>query len=887
MKKTKIISMAIALSAVLTVTSTPSYAMPVQHTLSNPEITSSLIEQLTEKTNKRTIKNITSNILVDKILMTSTSYDLREHMNITVYDQGETNTCWANSTNSALEITMEKLNNETLKLSRRHLVYSVLSPMEAYGYGAWFEDAAAYYTSGKGPVLESTMPWADNENTITTEEQEILNNTSSIKQVSGWEKITPVYKYIENGTVKYTKYDYTSYKYDGEEYQNDWYADLDSIEYVDDSYVSQARQNIKNCIMQYGAIFTTIDCDADEYDSELSVDTLAFNKNSNIMSEYGYHAVCIIGWDDDYAISNFPQSSRPSKPGAYLILNSWGSESHENGCLWISYEDIFVERELSVFTGIKNVEYDTIYQYDDTGVASAVYRTDVTSVYGANIFTREATDKIEKLTEVGITNVYDASYEIYVNSTDGEISSDKMQKVATINSARAGYNTVKLETPVELTGDKFVVAVKYIYNSNNALIGIEEPSSWGINTGYRFSSYNENATSSSGQSYIGTSLDSMKDLTGSDTGFTGYTTYEELDKANVPIKAFTNLEDEDNTAPEITKISISSTNENNQYATIGDTINVTINTNEKLEVLPTVKICNTNCTVEEESEKQYKASIKVTNKMAEGEVSINISGYKDAAGNQGVEKNSTTDNTKVIIDTKLPTIKLANAQKEGEIILLTLEITDENMKEINITEENVIVKIGEKTVQPETKTITEQKEIENGKQYTIKIQGIEEEGKLSIEIESGIAKDYSNQTNEKTTISTEINISTKIESNVYTISEKNIKNISEKTSVQNFLTNIQNSTDAKIYEKNNEEATSESIIKTGMKLKSGTTEYTLIVVYDVNGDGNITSTDLSKLVEHILGQKLLEDEYEQAGDINFDENITSTDLSKMKAYLVK
>jgi hypothetical protein len=46
------------------------------------------------------------------------------------------------------------------------------------------------------------------------------------------------------------------------------------------------------------------------------------------------HGVALVGWDDDYPVSNFRFSDRgigPSRPGAFLVKNSWGA-----GCMGLS-----------------------------------------------------------------------------------------------------------------------------------------------------------------------------------------------------------------------------------------------------------------------------------------------------------------------------------------------------------------------------------------------------------------------------------------------------------------------------------------------------------------------------------------------------------------------
>ena len=70
------------------------------------------------------------------------------------------------------------------------------------------------------------------------------------------------------------------------------------------------------------------------------------------------HAVCAVGWDDNYPVENFNADHQPPGPGAFLIKNSWGTETadkkshnyHEGygmldeqgrhtGYFWLSYYD--------------------------------------------------------------------------------------------------------------------------------------------------------------------------------------------------------------------------------------------------------------------------------------------------------------------------------------------------------------------------------------------------------------------------------------------------------------------------------------------------------------------------------------------------------------------
>ena len=83
------------------------------------------------------------------------------------------------------------------------------------------------------------------------------------------------------------------------------------------------------------------------------------------------------------------------------------------------------------------------------------------------------------------------------------MSEGKLKKVASNAEIKNGYHTIKLANPVELTGNEFVVAVKYIADEMGySYIGLEYPDStvWAT------------ATASEGQSYLSTDLNNWDDL---------------------------------------------------------------------------------------------------------------------------------------------------------------------------------------------------------------------------------------------------------------------------------------------------------------------------------------------------------------------------------------
>lgn len=63
--------------------------------------------------------------------------------------------------------------------------------------------------------------------------------------------------------------------------------------------------------------------------------------------------------------------------------------------------------------------------------------------------------------------------------------------------------------------------------------------------------------------------------------------------------------------------------------------------------------------------------------------------------------------------------------------------------------------------------------------------------------------------------------------------------------------------------------------------------YVCILIGDINGDGQATITDLSKLKMHLVETEVLKNQYLCAADMNQDSKVSITDLSKYKMLLVE
>ena len=103
------------------------------------------------------------------------------------------------------------------------------------------------------------------------------------------------------------------------------------------------------------------------------------------------HATCIIGWDDTFPASSFPENHRPPADGAWLCRNSYSKDWGMEGYFWLSYYDRSFGMpqtfEFADDEDLQKLETFGILQHDYMPaemISAALYDT---PVYAANVFT--------------------------------------------------------------------------------------------------------------------------------------------------------------------------------------------------------------------------------------------------------------------------------------------------------------------------------------------------------------------------------------------------------------------------------------------------------------------------------------------------------------------
>ena len=408
------------------------------------------------------------------------------------------------------------LNNGTRTIgnfSERHMDYATsrnfLDGVNEKGFyrdtgrGGLLVVGLAYLTNGQGAVLESDMPFEDNEQKINL--SEIDKKVDTI--VDSYTILPTIHKSYEvdsKGNTISVKYK----KSNGKEYTED--------------ELNAARKLIKEHLVTKGAISTMTGGSFSKfYNNSNTFKATAYNCNDS--TKVRDHAITIVGWDDNYPKENFGDGRMPTTDGAYIVLNSYGAEGFNNGYLYVSYEDFFIEEEIYGINSTGKVDYDNIYQADYYGGIFQMGVDNVTTGGFAIVYDRNTTEE-ETLDSIGIALADYANVEIYVNPNGNGFTEKELILVAKPDEVLcAGYHKIDIE-PIKLRDSQFSIVVKQKTITGRCYYQIEAKVE---NTSYAL-------VDSDNKSYLSLNGNTWSNLTAYTVDGVDMTT------ADVCIKAFTN-----------------------------------------------------------------------------------------------------------------------------------------------------------------------------------------------------------------------------------------------------------------------------------------------------------------------------------------------------------
>lgn len=268
--------------------------------------------------------------------------------------------------------------------------------------------------------------------------------------------------------------------------------------------ISDLIMEMKTYIKNYGGITTIFSTGGENKKKYINWTNNSLYNPEDISDSSLDHAVCIIGWDDNYSKDNFNTNYKPKNNGAWIVKNSWGN-TVDIGKITTLKEGIFEQLDENMrkqynlnssnditdemlirvlkelFTGFTNIRivngvvygdrdskssymyisyetpsiyllnmgvtkaelgknYDNLYQYDEFGPIKHINIAN-TSVYMANVFKRDES-KNEKLTRVSIYSPKKQNYQIYVNPDNSKKTISDLKQV----SVSRNQKTVTLDS---------------------------------------------------------------------------------------------------------------------------------------------------------------------------------------------------------------------------------------------------------------------------------------------------------------------------------------------------------------------------------------------------------------------------------------------------------
>ena len=391
-------------------------------------------------------------------------YNLADYYDIKVENQGQEGNCWAFASLETLETYLQIHGYGTYDFSENHLNYiesNLFTESSAYrniNTAGTYELFKEYVNLKLGPVLEEDFPYYEEDK-------------KSFKEYSPSEyerllNVTPI-AYVE---------EYASFPIINKEYEE-----------YSDSELSEFRNTVKKHIIENGAVATEIIAPSYYVGSYYNSQTYAayFSHSSDPTFGNYNHVVAIIGWDDNFSKENFIEGNKPEHDGAYIVLNSWGKDFGDDGIYYISYDDVYVEKnmdgikeavtnvselkntltfnikDINLYNGLKQKLAGKVSVYDDNNQTITMLKNMINEVVDLDLSNINITD---------LSGIENFSNLYSINLSNNNISTiTPLKSLHNLISLDLSYNKFT-EIPIELENsklDKLSLSYNSIQNYKN------------------------------------------------------------------------------------------------------------------------------------------------------------------------------------------------------------------------------------------------------------------------------------------------------------------------------------------------------------------------------------------------------------------------------------
>lgn len=285
-------------------------------------------------------------------------------------------------------------------------------------------------------------------------------------------------------------------------------SELAELEYGQDTYHLENTYmvhkdnlaDVKQAILNYGGVVMGFCADEGYMTTEEFYDT---TNNSLYHPEHKNtsHEAFVIGWDDNFDKFSNPGGHVPSAPGAWIVKNSWGSDTNDEGYFYISYYDQTISTWMFAYDMESADNYDNNYQYEsdisgiirsdngETQSQESVYEITPSNMYkniAANVFEASANpggyETLEAVSFFSYATEGTYTVKIYTNlDDDSNPMSGTLEDTITGDFRHGGYRTIPTSHPIILReGTKYSVVVDLVDAEGNHLGVSSANSDFGI-----------------------------------------------------------------------------------------------------------------------------------------------------------------------------------------------------------------------------------------------------------------------------------------------------------------------------------------------------------------------------------------------------------------------
>ena len=356
---------------------------------------------------------LSEEVAEEEVILPRSYSFLEDHKMPILKNQGDSNSCWAYASLSALETSKDE--DAKGPYSTDHLIYQNTFE-NTFDAGGAYVVTVGYLLSWTGPVLENEDP---SDGVPTNDLKEVVH----------------VQEIRESAPKDY--------------------------------------EAIKRFVYLYGGVESALYVDFDMDLTESSYYNEEFNSFCYMGEEISNHDVVIVGWDDDYPAENFV--GEVQNDGAFLCQNSWGESFGNEGTFYVSYEDVNIGGYGIVYSRVDGIDnYDKIFQSDLCGFTAQIGYAQESSWF-ANVYFAE--ENLSVRAAGFYATGANTKYEIYAVPQFREEGSFVFKNLLCKGELKdAGFYTIDFPEAFEVeAGDEFGIVVKIHTENAEYPVAVECP----------------------------------------------------------------------------------------------------------------------------------------------------------------------------------------------------------------------------------------------------------------------------------------------------------------------------------------------------------------------------------------------------------------------------